>query len=596
MRSFAGIEEVQQSILQMLKACPVLLFIENGFTDALTRIMHAYPRNLQVQMLACEILARKNMNAVTGLYCEMEPMVLCRALEIFANNIRVARPAMESMVVLARRFSVACLVDPDFQNVWGAARPLRLAFGKADGRLDFILLQVLLCITSYDIEDMSASAHEMVSSGCRILKHLLQANVLALQNRQATPCITGIDKILLAVLVNGKRQNSAVMMAAQRFSWKLARDTAQSVLVSLIRADALSPDNNIARILAQMCVDGDMLKTELMTEYCTNMDRQNEFRECGPAFLAWMQSMPEMDLGTPLDGQRHSKCVYFVRFLGAFSKNNPEHHSLLITLDIPQRFCQMLTVLAQPGGLSEVDRMWLDVKYEIILVLQNFFFQPMRPAALQSMVMLIGAPLQQTLIKMITMRSKCNDTVAPGCILMLSYILSTHTSEHTTLDARLMTSVVYWLDRNPNALALQANGFTLMCLLQVHGQATTTISMAITHAFSCVYKNRSNAEIMNPCIRFLYHLSAHSDTTRNLLREMMQGEMCLIMHPQITDVAIAVGDAGAGAAQQDPLGAVDVASTIIHPRGFLQELLHIHMPEHSSYLTHLIEAVLSNTC
>jgi len=98
MRSFSWIEEVQQSILQMLKACPVLLFIEDGFTDALTRIMHAYPRNLQVQVLSCGILARKNTNIVTGQYCEMEPRMLCRALELFANNIRVARPAMQMML------------------------------------------------------------------------------------------------------------------------------------------------------------------------------------------------------------------------------------------------------------------------------------------------------------------------------------------------------------------------------------------------------------------------------------------------------------------------------------------------------------------
>jgi len=154
------------------------------------------------------------------------------------------------------------------------------------------------------------------------------------------------------------------------------------------------------------------------------------------------------------------------------------------------------------------------------------------------------------------------------------------------------------LDRNPNALALQANGFTLMCLLQVHGQATTTISMAITHAFSCVYKNRSNAEIMNPCIRFLYHLSAHSDTTRNLLREMMQGEMYLIMHPQNTDGTNAAADTGAGETQEDSPtlpGAVHVVPTTIYPRVLLKEVLHMHMPEHSSYLSHLIEDILSNT-
>jgi len=425
---------MQTNLLQTLLLCPVNSALHNSCARVVVRIMHRYPHDVGVQRAAAEFLVRKNLDTAVGPYMHHENVygddtvpcdeaaALCTALELFGNDEIVCKFALQSLSKLAELWHAAYIRNPTSPEYWGRAHPLAGIFGLANGRRNRIVLNAMRCIELWNRGQHTSGASEIIAFACNVLECTLQGEALV----SAVPggplglrCLVGVDKVVLGVLVRNTVQNMAIMQYVQRVAWKRAKVSAALVLQRPVEAKRLSTNHNIPARLVQLAIDGDVVGLDIMTSYCTNVARQEEFLACGPPLWAWIAHMMKKDFVAAPNPDARKDLERFLGFLTVFGRDNHAIICKLMLQEVPKDLCQVLGILQSLLGNKALHNKLQPMKESIVALLATFFACPVTNDKLQHLKGLFDNSLTEYIAKsMSTHLSECTHVWIYACTYM----------------------------------------------------------------------------------------------------------------------------------------------------------------------------------
>ena len=493
LNEFFVIQQVHEGILRQLLSCRVRVLTCDGISEIILHFMRENPDSLAIQVMCCQILNRKNEHVPAGAFCVGEPAMVCRALSTFGDNILLAKPAMQHLAKAADRNFRAHELDPTLQNTSVLIHPFREAFCLFDGKLANILSHVLACIQTYNTPVALVQRSQVVLFRCCFLKLMLEPRVLAV-----THMITGIDNVMLSVFVNNKTHKTSVVSLADHGMLNIIGRNAIEILASLAKTDAMSPNSNIAQILSQETVSGDLKMLPVLTQYCRNTHRQTELREC-EGHVLFIKSV----LSQPCERSALKDMIPCLLFLEAFSRGNTNNQQVLISLDVMNTFSRLI----EERDRTPIDMYLLNMKEHIILVPKNFFFQPLSPLLKVGMMQYPtatnahGKTILDLLVALLKNFAASERMVLP-ILAILTWTFAKNSFADPEMHVCLMKGAVRYLQEYPDKPGLQASAFLLICNLQLTCQPEFVLNEAILRAVQSVKENASDWSILEPCIRF----------------------------------------------------------------------------------------------
>jgi len=522
LNEFIVIRQLHEGMLRQLLPCRVRVLTRDGIGEIILRFMRENPESLAIQVMCCQILNRKNEHVPAGAFCVGEPAMVCRALFLFGDNILLAKPAMQHLAKAADRNFRADEEDPTLQNTSVNIRPFREAFCFFDGKLANLVRHVLACIRTYNTPVVSAENSQVVLAGCRFVQLMLIPRVLA-----ATSMITGIDNVMLSVCVNNQAHENEVVSPAHQGMLKMIGRKASEILASLVEVDAMSASSNIAQIFSPRVVGGDLKILSILTKYCSNTRRQAELRDC-EGLVLFLQSV----LDQPCERAALKNMIPSLLFLEVFSRGNADNQQELISLGILHTFSRLM----EERDRTPIDTYLFYVKEHIILVLKNFFFQPMSPQLEVGMMQSLtaanahGKTILDFLVALLKNFAASEFMVLPS-LTILTWMFAKNSFPDLEMHIGLMKGAVRYLHEYAEMPGLQASAFSLMCNLQLACQPELVVNEAILKAVQSVQENASDWSILDPCIRFFFTLSANP-TTVNMVRSQIVNQ-CLMQLLQL---------------------------------------------------------------
>jgi len=264
----------QEVIMLTLLRCDRDLYVDPDFVNVVASMMRKYRNTQQVQTCGCRLLCLKNQHPDARFFTA-EYDVICNALNAFNSIPRLALWALHSLSLNSAAFKIAYHAPPPQGGLFGGDttnpvnnlnnRDLKMVFASRRGGLDKILASVIRCIDAQNSPDLSEERIKIVKYGCRILADLSNAVTFA---RVATLCraessakqsavpgaalkdgnssvIAGMDRCLLQVIVNTQVHRAAAFLHDFDRVITQIDIMATDILISMIKANALSDTSNI---------------------------------------------------------------------------------------------------------------------------------------------------------------------------------------------------------------------------------------------------------------------------------------------------------------------------------------------------------------